>query len=127
MTVPAPHLPNRSLAHLARVSQEYATAAEQYPTLATAAAEAEAEYKTAKARFMLTVKAEGPKVSVAEAEMRADADEDIARLFMLRETTKALANAHLERLRQLRMQCEVGRSFAASERDADRLTAPYTP
>lgn len=119
---PVAHLPSRSLAHLARVSAAYCQAADAYPALATAAAVAEAEYRTAKAKAILSAKADAEgRLSVAEAEARADADDQIASLLMARLTSRAIADSALEKLRQLRSQVDVGRSFSVAERAADQL------
>lgn len=128
MSHPAAHLPpSRALAHLGQISAAYAKMADDYGPVATAAAQAEAEHKAAKARLMLSTKAERERCSVAEAETVADADETISALYLARLTTRALADSHLEKLRQLRTQVEVGRSMAASERAADQFTADRHP
>jgi hypothetical protein len=95
--------------------------ADEYRPLLTTAAQAEAEYRTARAKLVLTAKATRERCSVAEAETVADADDRIASLLLARLTSKALADSHLEKLRQLRTQIDVGRSYAASERVADGL------
>lgn len=112
--------PSRGVEKLGEVSAEYERTALAYAPVATAAAVAEAAHKTAKAKFMLKARADGDCRSIAEAETRADADDEIADLLMTRLTTRAVADSHLERLRQLRTRVEVGRSYVASEREADR-------
>jgi hypothetical protein len=120
--------PSAGLRHLARVSADYSDRADAYAPLATAAAQAEAEYRTAKAKAILREKAAADgKLSIAEAEARADADDHIAGLLMARLTSRAVADSHLEKLRQLRSQVDVGRSFTAAERAADAATAPFHP
>lgn len=123
----APAAPSSGLAHLGRIAQEYARKADEYPAVATDAAVAEAAYRAAKAKAILAAKAERERVSHAEAEARADADDTIADLLLARLTTRALADAHLEKLRQLRSQVDVGRSYASAEREADRLTDQRHP
>lgn len=124
---PVAHLPSPALHGLAAISKQYARMADDYATVATNAAQAEAAHKTARAKHMLTSRASGECRSVAEAEIRAEADDTIAGLLQSRLITRALADSHLEKLRQLRTQVEVGRSYVASERAADAATAPFHP
>lgn len=112
-----------ALARLGSVSRTYEQAVAEYGPLAVEAAKAEAAYRAAKAKAVLRAKAGPDRVSVAEAEARADADDEIADLYQRRLVTAALADAHRERLRQLREQVATGRTAVASEREADRLHA----
>lgn len=112
-----------ALARLASASTEYEALATDYGPLLTAAAEAEAEHKAAKAKFMLLAKDERDRCSIAEAETRADADDTIAALYRSRLITRAVADSHLEKLRQLRTHVEAIRSYVASDREADRMHA----
>lgn len=97
--------------------------AQDYERVALAAAHAESDHKRVRAQTILRVKTTEERMSHAEAEARAEADDEVSRLYRLRVTTAAVADAHRERLRQLREQVAVGRSFATSEREADRLHA----
>lgn len=115
-------IPSAGIAHLARTAVEYAKQADAYPAVADAAARAEAAHKTARAKAILRARAEGCR-SMAEAEVAAEADDRIASLYLERLTTRAKADAHLEKLRQLRSQADAARSYQAAERDLDRFHA----
>lgn len=108
-----------ALAHLGRISRAYEIAADEYREIAQRAAETEAAHKTARAKSILRFKAAGERVSHAEAETRAEAEEDIAVLFRERLIAAALADSAREKLRQLREQVSVGRTAVASERAVD--------
>lgn len=109
--------------HLSEVSKTYAKLADQYKQVSLDAAAAEAEHKTARAKAVLRFKAGEEKVSHAEAEARADADDTIADLHLQRLTTAALAGSLREKLHQLREQVATGRTAVASERAADEMHA----
>jgi triphosphoribosyl-dephospho-CoA synthetase len=110
--------------HLGRISNDYAKLAQEYGAIAEAAAEAEALHKAERAKAVLTAKATtSERMSHAEAETRAEANERIAELYRQRLVTAAHAEATRERLRQLREQVAVGRSFLVGERTADQLHA----
>lgn len=113
-----------ALARLGEVSRAYETAVGEYRGVAVAAAEAEAEHRRERAKAILRFKArDDVRVSHAEAETRAEADDRIADLYMKRVTTAAVADSHRERLRQLREQVATGRTAVASDREADRIHA----
>lgn len=113
-----------ALDYLGRTTRAYELAAEEYCGVAVAAAEAEAAHKSARAKAILREKArDDVRVSHAEAETRAEADEQIAALYLDRVVKAALADSHRERLRQLREQVATGRTRVASEREADRIHA----
>lgn len=109
-----------TLRHLADTARRYQQAAAEYGPLLQAAAQAEADYKRDRAKLMLRCRDSGEVRSVAEAEMRADADDHVAGLLQQRLLTRAVADSHLEMLRQLRTQVEAVRSYVATEREADR-------
>ena len=108
---------------LGQVSAEYERMAVEYGDVAHAAAQAEADHKHARAKAVMRHKAEQERMSQAEAETRAEADDNISNLYRLRLVTAAAADSHRERLRQLKEQVAVGRSFVASERAADQIHA----
>lgn len=112
-----------ALAHLAKISAEYAEMAQAYEEVARTAAECEADHRHARAKAVLKYKASEDRMSQAEAETRAEADDGVANLYRLRVVTAAVADAHRERLRQLREQTSVGRSVVASERAGDEIHA----
>lgn len=113
-----------ALRRLGEVSRAYELAADQYRDIAIKAAEAEAAHKVARAKAILQYKAsETERISHAEAETRAEADDRIAGLYLERVITAAKADAHREKLRQLREQVATGRTAVASEREIDRIHA----
>jgi len=112
-----------ALEQLGRVSATYATMAVEYRAVAEAAAAAESAHKHARAKAILRYKASEDRMSMAEAEARAEADDEVAGLYAERLMTAAVADSYRQRLYQLREQVAVGRSFATTEREADRLHA----
>lgn len=110
-----------ALSHLGEVGHEYSVWADGAKDVLTAAAKAEAEYRSRKAQVKLSFRARGEAKSDADAETKADADPEIAGLLMERLTSRAVADAHLEKLRQLRSRNENGRTYAATERTLDQL------
>ena len=109
--------------HLGAVSKQYQECADAYRDVATAAAEAEAAHKVARAKTALRFKDSGECRSMTEAETRAEADDEVARLYRERLITAAVADAHREKLQQLREQVASGRTYVASEREVDRMHA----
>jgi len=83
------------------------------------AARAEAAYKSLKARKTLRFKAESTssRPSIAEAELAADADDEVAAAYLLRLTTQAVADTDREALRSIRVNQDALRTAAASARD----------
>lgn len=113
-----------ALDRLGAVSRDYQAAVAEYGPLAEAAAHAEAEHKRERAKAVLAAKAQtSERMSHAEAETRAEADDRIADLYRDRLVTAAKADACRERLRQLKEQVAVGRSYVVQERAADELHA----
>ncbi len=108
---------------LGQVSRAYALAAQEYEAIAVAAAEAEATHKAERAKAILRAKAGEERVSHAEAETRAEADDRIAALYRDRLVKAAQSDAHRARLAQLREQTAVGRSVVTSERAGDQFHA----
>lgn len=111
------------LQRLGEVSRNYERLADSYRQVALDAAAAEAAHKTARAKAILAVKAaakgESERISHADAETRAEADDTVAGLFLERLTKAALADSHREKLRQLKEQVATGRTAVASDRAAD--------
>lgn len=114
---------SEALTHLGSVSVEYAKWADGARAVLTNAAQAEAEYRSLKAKAKLTFRTTGGAKSDAEAETRADADAHVAMLLHQRLVTRAIADSHLEKLRQLRSQNENGRTYASTERTLDQMHA----
>lgn len=111
---------------LGEISRTYEALASDYLPLAVDAAEAESAHKRARARHMLTMRADDPKISAAWAAESADADDEVAGLLTARLTTAAVADATRQKLHQLRESVAVGRSVFAAERDSDRVHAGGT-
>ena len=109
--------------HLGEVSREYQIKADEFKGIAVAAAKAEAAHKSRRAQKSLQFKDSGECRSMTEAEARADADEEIATLLTERLVAAAIAEAHKQKLQQLREQNANGRSVVASERETDRMHA----
>lgn len=108
------------LQRLQAVCRDYDRLVDAFREVALAAAEAEAEHKAARAKAILRFKADDSvRMSHAEAETRAEADDTVAALYMRRLTTAAIAEAHREKLRQLREQVAASRTEVASDRAAD--------
>jgi hypothetical protein len=114
---------SEALRRLGAVSAEYEQRAREYGTVADAAARAEAEHRKERAKCILWHKGQGEKLSQAEAETRAEADDHVAGLYLERMVTAAAADAARAKLHQLREQTAVGRSFVAAERVADQIHA----
>jgi hypothetical protein len=113
-----------AIARLGVVSRAYETAADEYRGVAERAARAEAAHKLARAKAILEHKArDDVRMSHAEAEARAEADDEVAALYLERMVAAALADSHREKLRQLREQVATGRTAVTSEREVDRIHA----
>lgn len=109
--------------HLRNVSRAYEKAADEYHGIAKAAAVAEAAHKAARAKAILRYRAADDVKSFAEAEARAEADDEIAGLHQARLIAAALADSHKQKLLQLREQVATGRTAVASDRVADQQHA----
>lgn len=111
-----------AIQRLGAVSRAYEVAADEYREIAQRSALAEAAHKCARAKKILAVKADDTqRMSHAEAETRAEADDEIAGLYRERLCAAALADSAREKLRQLREQVATGRTAVASERAVDEL------
>lgn len=111
-----------SAAQVAELCRHLDVKTQEYAEIAQRRAEAEAEYKAAKARRVLSARAEGAK-SVAEAETIATADPTIAALHREHLIADGIADACQKSIWALRTRIEVGRSFISTERAADLLHA----
>ena len=108
------------LQRLGAVSRTYEQMADSYRQVALDAAGAEAAHKSARARAILRFKAStSERISHAEAETRAEADDEIAGLYLARLSTAAIAESHRAKLHQLREQVATGRTAVVAERAAD--------
>lgn len=113
-----------ALQHLGEVSREYQRVADGYRDVVVAAAEAESAHKAARAKAVLRSKSTtSERMSHAEAETRAEADDDIADLYRQRLVAAAIAESHKQKLIQLREQVANGRTAVTSEREVDRIHA----
>lgn len=88
---------------------------QEYEVMAVAAAENEATHKAMRAKRALLAKANGVK-SITEAEMTAEADEDVSQAYLQRLVLAAQADAAREALRSIRTNQEALRTMAASNR-----------
>ena len=114
---------------LGMASRKYEQATSEFRQIAVDAAEAEAEHKREAAKFKLGAQAEAEgKTSVAYLDMLAEADDRIAGLYRDRLVKAALLDSATKQLQQLRERVATGRTYVASEREADRVHAegPYT-
>jgi hypothetical protein len=111
------------LQRLTSYALAYERAADEYKALALEAAASEAEHKAARAKAVLRFKAKveqgKQRMSQAEAESMAEADDTVADLYMARLTSAALAEAHKQKLFQLKSMVEVAWTVVASERVGD--------
>lgn len=114
------------LAELERLSDLSMETVADYGQASQAAARAEADYKRDRAKAVLRHKAAGPttggRSSVAEAELQADADEDVADKYLNRLLTAAKSDSLKEAMRSIRANQEALRTAAASARDG--VTGP---
>lgn len=114
---------NEALQRLGVVSREYETKANGATDVYVAAARAESAYKRERAKASLRFKESGGRMSVAEAELRADADDAVASLYEDRLVLAATAAAHKDKLIQLREQNANGRTAVVDERAGDEIHA----
>jgi hypothetical protein len=114
---------SEAIQRLRRVSDTYEEKATESPAMYETAARAEAYYRAERAKAVLRHKASADRMSVAEAETRADADNQIYQLHTDRLVSAALAEAHKDRLRQLKEREASCRTEVTTEREADRIHA----
>lgn len=114
---------SESIRRLGDVSRLYETKADECEQVYTDAARAESAYRHERAKAVLRHKESGERMSVAEAETRADADESVAQLYQDRLVKVAKADALKAKLSQLREQVAVGRTAVVDERAADQFHA----
>lgn len=114
---------SESIRRLGDVSRLYETKADECEQVYTDAARAESAYKHERAKAVIRFKESGERMSVAEAETRADASDEIAALYQARLVNAARADALKAKLAQLREQVAVGRTAVVDERAADQFHA----
>ena len=117
---------SEALRRLGVVSRTYEAMATENGPILEEAAHAEADYKHARARFIVSQRAQDPKASVSYLDALAEADPDLAGLLRARLVTAAKAEATKARLQQLREQVANGRTAVATEREADRIHSTGT-
>jgi hypothetical protein len=110
---------SESVNRLGEVSRAYDLKANTADEVYTAAAEAEATHKHEHAKAVLRFKESGERMSQGEAETRADADDEIAKLYRDKVVTKAKAEALKAKLTQMREQQANGRTAVVDERGVD--------
>lgn len=114
---------SEAIGTLGQISVEYARKADEYEGLAVAAADAESAHKKARGRFITSDQFENTKTAVSLREYMADADENVSALLYERLHTGAVLDAAQKKLQQLRERIATGRTYAATEREVDKLHA----
>jgi hypothetical protein len=109
---------SESVRRMGEVSREYELKANSAEQVYEEAARAESAYKN---EAVLKNKLSVERMSVAEAELRADAQDDIAELLQNRLVKQAVADALKAKLAQLREQVAVGRTAVVDERAGDQF------
>lgn len=104
---------------------EWDRTSKQYKNELVSAAAAEADHKRERAKFIVSARSENPKLSAAQAETMAEADDDISELYLERLGSAALAEATKHRLFMLRAKSDALRSEKVDEREAARLYADH--
>lgn len=110
-----------ALGTLGNVSRRYQETVDSFKEVLQAAAEAEAAHRSKKASRILVAMNQETKCSHAMAETIANADPEIAVLYRERLIAQANAEAHRAQLHVLRERVANGRTFAASEREVDKM------
>lgn len=105
------------------LTQQLATVVHLYHQQAVEAAEAEAAHKSGRARRYLKARHEGEAKSAADAEMVADADNEVADLHSRRLISAAIADATKQKLMSLREEIGMVRSEMANAREMDKFHA----
>lgn len=100
---------------------EWNNVTKQYKQELIAAATAESDHKRERARFIVAARASDPKLSAAQAETQAEADDQISELYLERLGNAALAEATKHRLFMLRSNADALRSERVDERESNRL------
>jgi hypothetical protein len=112
-----------SRAYLSRIGAEYEDQAGSARQIFEDAARAEARYRKEKAKAALRFKESGEKMSVAEADLRADADDAVSGLYEDRLVKQAAADSLKEVLKALKERAANGRTFIIDERAGDEMHA----
>lgn len=99
----------------------------QYRTELDAAASAEVAHKSTRAKFIVAARASDMKKSAAQAEMEADADDEIGMLYLDRLGKAAAAEATKQRLFMLRARSDSLRSEKVDERANSQFYADNAP
>lgn len=90
------------------------------------AARADNDYRHGRARFIITAKADDPRLSHAAAETLADADDEVMRLRLLSKGAEAEAKSFMEKLKWCRAKADALRSEKVDERESNKLYADHT-
>lgn len=105
------------LLEMERLNDESMETVQAYTAAAQESAMAEVTHKSMRAKTILRHKASGPRVSMAEAEVYAEADDDVAAAYLQRLAAAAHADALREKLRSIRTNSDALRTAAASFRN----------
>jgi hypothetical protein len=112
---------SESSRRLEEVSREYEEKANSAHEVYTSAARAEAAYRHERAKAVLRHKLSRDRMSVAEAEIRADAQEDIGELLQRRLVLAAAAEGLKAKLYELKERVGSCRTSVVGERTADQF------
>lgn len=114
---------NEAIERLRATSDSYEAKANLTRDVYGEAARADAAHKHERAKAVLRHKASAERMSVAEAETRADADDTIAALYLAKLAASADAESLKDKLRQLKEREASCRTEVTTEREADRIHA----
>lgn len=114
---------SESIRRLGDISRLYEAKADEAEQVYIDAARAESAHRQERAKAVIRFKESGERMSVAEAETRADASDEVAQLYQARLVCQARADALKAKLAQLREQVAVGRTAVVDERTADQFHA----
>lgn len=102
---------------------------EEYAPALHNEAVAKANYEREFARFVVRQRSKDPKLSVAFAEMLANADENISDLYLQKLTAEAVVEAIKKNIDIAKAKFEAIRSEVATEREESKISAQnrYVP
>jgi hypothetical protein len=114
---------NEAMQRLRATSDSFESKANLTRDVYAAAARADAAYKVERAKAILRHKASVDRMTQSEAETRADADDEIAALYLQKVVTSADMESLKDKLRQLKEREGSCRTEVTTEREADRIHA----
>lgn len=114
---------NEAIQRLRATSDSFEAKANMTRDTYAAAARADAAHKRERAKAVLRFKAGAERMTQAEAETRADADDVISQLYLSKVIAAAESDALKDKLRQLKEREASCRTEVTTEREADRIHA----